>query len=302
MDEIEKFPTKWGLREKINWIKDYDPNSLLLHNKSGKILSGVEVSFHRIQLFLERLDISKVEKLNQQQNLGIEGYLDYIPVLINQFAGSNKLASSRAQAVEEYEQKLNKTFLNIGNALSPYTALITASPSAKIQEYEEEAKQALSGILETGVAKTANYFDEESKKHSKNACIWMVFVIGVSSALLGCAVCFYCSNNPPTSDGLSWNYYLPRFSILGLLVFLQITLIGIYRAERHNAVVNKHRANALKTFEVMTEASSENITEAITLIAAGAIYAPQETGYSKRGVASTPNAADILASISKNKD
>ena len=63
-------------------------------------------------------------------------------------------------------------------------------------------------------------------------------------------------------------------------------------------------ASALNTFETITAATSvtKDVKDAVTLTAAGAIYAPQETGFSKRGTnASTAHVADILASLTTER-
>lgn len=100
---------------------------------------------------------------------------------------------------------------------------------------------------------------------------------------------------------MAWNHFIPKFSIRGLLVFLDIVLVGLYRAERHNAVVNQHRANALNTFETMTAATlTQDVKDALTLTAAEAIYAPQETGFAKRAGNPSSRAAEILTTLRDN--
>ena len=54
----------------------------------------------------------------------------------------------------------------------------------------------------------------------------------------------------------------------------------IYRAHRHNYVVNKHRQNALSTFEAFAKASEDTPTKnAVLLQATQCIFSPQSTGY-----------------------
>ncbi|HUO14726.1 MAG TPA: hypothetical protein VMX38_07050 [Verrucomicrobiae bacterium] len=55
----------------------------------------------------------------------------------------------------------------------------------------------------------------------------------------------------------------------------------IYRAHRHNYVVNKHRQNALSTFEAFAKATEgDNATKnAVLLQATQCIFSPQTTGY-----------------------
>ena len=53
----------------------------------------------------------------------------------------------------------------------------------------------------------------------------------------------------------------------------------------------------------MTAATlTQDVKDAVTLTAAGAIYAPQDTGYSKKTANSLNSAADILSAIQSPKD
>ena len=211
--------------------------------------------------------------------------------------------------------------------LAPYQLLISPPPtqtkSADLKQITEKANKALSEIEKireqavqavdfgitsqaalTGVAAEARHFDNQSAKHEESARKWLLRSIGLGVALLALVTWLHFFDKPPASNIFAWNHFIPRFSILGLLVFFEIVIIGIFRAERHNAIVNKHRANALNTFETITSAPSvtKDVKDAVTLTAAGAIYAPQETGFSKRGTnASSTHVADILTSLATER-
>jgi hypothetical protein len=53
---------------------------------------------------------------------------------------------------------------------------------------------------------------------------------------------------------------------------------------KHNAIVNRHRQNALMTHRALIEAAGDHgIREAIMVQAAGCIFSPQNTGYTGGG-------------------
>ena len=53
-----------------------------------------------------------------------------------------------------------------------------------------------------------------------------------------------------------------------------------YRAYRHNAVVNRHRQNALATFQTFAKAAVDQATkDAVLLQATQCIFSQQPTGY-----------------------
>lgn len=177
-----------------------------------------------------------------------------------------------------------------------------------IHDFKAQAEQAAQGVIseskKAGIAQEAVHFRNEAQRHHDNASKFLGRVGWMSVAVIAVAAGFHFLDAPPidSAGGFNWNHYVPRFSILALLIFFDAILIGIYKAERHNAIINKHRANALNTFETMTAATlTQDVKDAVTLTAAGAIYAPQETGYSKRGTAQQINVAEMLANIAANK-
>jgi hypothetical protein len=184
--------------------------------------------------------------------------------------------------------------------------LVKAKAGAdQIENLKAQSEQGAKSISEqagkSGVAAEARHFAEEARTHKGSAFLWLIGIAIISAILLVVAGYFYFYDKPPKSYGMAWNHFIPKFSILGLLVFLDIVLVGLYRAERHNAVVNQHRANALNTFETMTAATlTQDVKDALTLTAAEAIYAPQETGFAKRAGNPSSRAAEILTTLRNN--
>src|SRR5438045_5114225 len=83
------------------------------------------------------------------------------------------------------------------------------------------------------------------------------------------------------------NYQAVQFCVSKLLIFSTIAFIlylcaRTLMAHRHNEVVNRHRQNALLTFNALADATSSPQTREVVLTHASAcIYAPQESGFSK---------------------
>lgn len=77
------------------------------------------------------------------------------------------------------------------------------------------------------------------------------------------------------------------FSALG---FITLHAARATNAHRHNAIVSKHRANALSTYRVMVEAGSEAANRDIILTkAADCIFGHQPSGFGKADASeSTP--------------
>ena len=77
---------------------------------------------------------------------------------------------------------------------------------------------------------------------------------------------------------------LIRLLILSLLYFGMVWSSKNYLAHRHNVVVNKHRANALKTFQSFVEgAEGDSQTKNAVLIqATTAVFSPQKSGFLRK--------------------
>jgi hypothetical protein len=75
-----------------------------------------------------------------------------------------------------------------------------------------------------------------------------------------------------------------------------------YRAYRHNAVVNRHRQNALATFEAFAKAASDAETKnAVLLQATQCIFSPQQTGYvSGEPETAMPQVLEIVRNVGKS--
>ncbi len=90
--------------------------------------------------------------------------------------------------------------------------------------------------------------------------------------------------------------------IIFSVLFAALIWVGrIYRAHRHNYIINKHRQNALSTFETFVKAASDEQTKsAVLLQATQCIFSPQHSGYiSKESEPSTyPQVLEIIRGIS----
>ena len=326
MAELEEYPEEGTLEEKVQWIRNINADTLLNSEKFGETYLNALENFKKIQGLLERLIIDEVELVTQRWGTN---FLNHIQQVKDSIVRIND-PSIHAEQAGAIAQDCQKQFLNImqqmSQELAPYQLLISSPPTqtkstdlihitgeanrtlSEVEKIREQAVQAVDGITSqaalTGVAAESRHFHNESTKHEESARKWLLRSIGLGVILLALVTWFHFFDKPPASNIFAWNHFIPRFSILGLLVFFEILIIGIFRAERHNAIVNKHRANALNTFETITAATSvtKDVKDAVTLTAAGAIYAPQETGFSKRGTnASTAHVADILASLTTER-
>ncbi len=94
-----------------------------------------------------------------------------------------------------------------------------------------------------------------------------------------------------------------RVIVLSLLLYGSIWSFRNYSSLKHNAIINKHRSNALSTFELFVSSTKDEQTKsAVLLEATRAIFAPQSSGYNKGESENQPTSTivELLREVKKN--
>ncbi len=159
----------------------------------------------------------------------------------------------------------------------------------QLAQQNEEAKKVLENIqrvaAEQGVSQQAKYFKDESEQHSKDAVTWSKKTRNWAIALLGYGiVSFFIHKIPglePENAIQSAQIISSKILIFAVLSFMLLLSARNFLSHKHNSIVNKHRQNALMTFNALVDAANPEHKDVILTYAASCIFAPQETGYSK---------------------
>ncbi len=176
---------------------------------------------------------------------------------------------------------------------------ISERGTAIIATVESEASRVLNEVrrtaAESGVSQQAIYFGDEAAAQNLLSGKWQTYTnwtaMGLGAfALASLALSLYWSpENPYQTAQIALSKVL-IFSTIAFMLFLSSRTL---MAHRHNEVVNKHRQNALLTFNALVEASGDQQTREVVLTHASAcIFAPQETGFSKQ--TSNPSPSSLL--------
>jgi len=169
---------------------------------------------------------------------------------------------------------------------------VTKEAYINLQEIRDAVAKADSAIVhiqeaagKAGVSKEAVHFQKEISRHHWGQFIWL----GITAILtVGFIITawFYNQWVSPISDttqGLV-QFVTTKILVFSTMAFAIAFSAKNYTASRHNLIVNRHRQNALLTYQALTEAAKARGTEDIILAhAAACIYSPQETGFSKSG-------------------
>jgi hypothetical protein len=88
------------------------------------------------------------------------------------------------------------------------------------------------------------------------------------------------SNGKCRSSPKQRSVAIPKVFVFTVLLSATVWSGKVYRAYRHNAVVNRHRQNALATFQAFAKAANDDTTKnAVLLQGTQCIFSPQQTGY-----------------------
>lgn len=216
---------------------------------------------------------------------------------------------ARDQIIEKLEKQWEKDFkeftpviayILIGNKGGNYLINEARKTLQDIKESEIEFKEIINRKLKTidstvlsaqnaanisGIGQHAIHFSNEAKSSKYIAIFWLV-----ASVILGCLAIYYIIDfieptlselSSPTAAQLI-QAAIPRMLIIFILTFGMIWSAKNFTSNAHNYVVNRHRQNALGSFQTFVEGTSSiAVKDAVLMQATHAIFTPQESGFAK---------------------
>jgi hypothetical protein len=165
------------------------------------------------------------------------------------------------------------------------------SMNTALGEVRDAAKEA-------GVSKHSQHFQEEAAFFAKSSKTWLAFTVGFGAS----AVAYVMLHIEPALEKLvdpTWqqlaHHSIPRLIVLFVLTYGLAWSAKNYMAASHNKVINRHRRNALASFQAFIEgASAPETKDAVLLQATHAIFTPQDSGFAK---GDSPNATSQVVEI-----
>lgn len=214
----------------------------------------------------------------------------YISYSLHRSADFQRLDTEARATLQSIEDKANKI-------------------TADLAGHESEAQRVLEEIrnvaAEEGVTQQAAHFRAESELHETEAEKWRKKTINLSWALGAyAAITLFLHKIPFLAPANT--YDTVQLAISKMLVFAVIAYMLFLSARnflnhKHNAILNKHRQNALMTHKALIEASADSgVREAVMLQAASCIFSPQATGYaSQNGSGDSSSPKSMVEILSK---
>jgi len=279
-----------------NFIKLDENGKTLVRLERIQLIKVVEKLFKMNTVFLailqpdnneENREVEEVEIINFSTNLYL--LLEELVILLRSAINTALIAKAIPDFTKIVEQRLN---------ISDY--------NEKIKVYADEAKRIVDDIAllptKQQVSNYSQMFEIDATKFGKVSLRWL---IGTFLCLLGIIISAYIIFqvsgsvifNPITGNPIIIPInqliinQISRLLLISCLFYALAICNKNYKSSKHNEILNKHRANALASFQAFVESPSADAAtkNAVLLEATKTIYGIQQTGYVQTENDDSPN-------------
>lgn len=215
-------------------------------------------------------------------------------------------ALRQAELVAALDRKQSEMDARIREEMVRAHEVFRAAETAR-QSYETLAQSLQAPAAKATSRANAKHFLAQARWHRESAKFWAKSVVWTTIATVAFAIlCFFV----PMFRMPEW--LAPHLSVMSTTTHVHVAVGKVltfstlvyaifffarnYMAQVHNAVVNDHRANALKTYEVIIAAVGDSHKDTVLTKASDCIFGPQPTGFTKHEVTDTPAVA-FLANV-----
>jgi hypothetical protein len=190
----------------------------------------------------------------------------YIPFLAYQHGDVQRNITELTSSVQQATTLVNNTKEDIKTKKGEIDGIIAA------------AREATASV---GVAHFSADFSQESEMQDKNATHWLWATMAFAGITLVAAICMVqISISPEATTPQIIQLFTSKIIILGLLFTATIWCGRLYKVAKHQYAINRHRANALRTFQAFNKAASDDAARnAVLMETTKSIFAITPSGY-----------------------
>ena len=300
------------LRDYLNFIAGCDPSNLAERKELG------EMNFQAgKELFQQAVDLAKefnalpIELLPTQTLRNLVAPATNLSTVLKQIAdfklmGNSNPEATRNSLLTDAKSKYDTAFIAFTPHI-PYLSLKSADAQhamrqatelmknaerqltegvqgmqTKMAEMDSLVKSARSAAGKIGVGHFSTNFEDIAAEHQKWAMWWLIATatLGVATAEIAINFLWWLPPLGDMKDPDTIQRIITKVVVISVAYFSALWSAKNYRAHRHLNIVNKHRQNALTTFEVFVKATDdEAIKNAVLLETTRCIFSPSVTGY-----------------------
>lgn len=283
-------------------IRENNLSSNLNFKKGEYIFSGALGLFNELtQVNLGKIPYNIINEINSYAT----NFLSFIK-RIKEFT---ELQTSPAQSRDDIINQLESQYKDYFKNISPIIAY-SIKKGTDFEKLENEARNRVNEInkvkleiekqqkesldsanstiaklrvaaSEVGVAQHSIHFKKESDEHLKSSRYWLIATIFMALATVswGIVTFFLQPRSSELSDVVQFAF--SKLIILSGLYYALVWCAKNYGAHKHNSIMNKHRQNALNTFETFIKAAENDpdTKNAVLLQTTQSIFSSQSSGF-----------------------
>lgn len=292
-------------RQKILSLLEVNTNELLQEQRYGILsLKSEEAKIEYVKKLLNNLLSIDYGVVTTTQEQTIASYIDSVTTLFQEIRNHNGSENEKKKIILKIDAVIDSSSsikaLSLYDTVSAMQQNIDNKINTKVSEYtdtlfaikkiESDAKNALQNIhlvsSKAVVSKHSVIFKEEAANHKRNSWCWFAGIIVLIVTIILIAYGLLNGSLMPSSNdiGIIIQYTIAKLIIFSTLYFALAWAVKSYRANKHNEVLNKHRQNALDTFDAFVDAASsdEQTKNAVLLQTVQSIFCQQNTGYNEK--------------------
>lgn len=207
---------------------------------------------------------------------------------------------------KEFENLINKKEIELKNTLDKVNKTQDELEQVK-SEFSEISRKLQEDAGKASTSKEAIHFKQEARNYIITSYINLTIIILLSICLIATLFAinyFLIPDNADPNKFTALNYMTNKILIIGLIAYLLKTSVKSYLSSLHNSTVNRHRQNALLTYDTLFNgAHSPETKDKILEAASACIYSHQETGYVKQSAGNNNSLMEIVPkTIIQTKD
>ncbi|MBP6260957.1 MAG: hypothetical protein KA361_00850 [Chromatiaceae bacterium] len=322
-------------REALDRVQQFDVATLSREDELGKQMNfseAVSPSQALVDIY-RRIPLTALDDFSDGQlnTIGQQAKADFnvFKQILEFNATTADAANTRTSIITTLKTRRDQLFDQLwqyvayGVARITDTTLLETQARATIQSIKDQSEKLTSQLLaaktdadnalseiravaaEQGVSQQAIHFKQEAEAQETLAARWLTYTYWFAGAVGGFAVLSLFLHKidwiRPETTAEMFQLISSKLLIFAVLGYLLLMASRNYSTHKHNAVVNRHRQNALLTYRSLVEASSGAGTEDIVLAhAASCIFSPQETGFSHGKGDAVSGSKSVLELLTKS--
>lgn len=303
-------------RNSVLRIADFDSQSLVRQDDLGAkgAFHGAVVPANKIKTLFSRLPVEALNEFPESELISIKKNADGVYNLFQQILDfdpdQGEPANRRDQLIAQIEAQYQPVFTFLMPFVSYAVARevdwdkLSSDGRAAVQSVRDEVatvveelngthteanrilQEVRDAAAEQGVTQQAKYFEKEADDHETKSEEWKKGTFKMAGVVVAYAVLTLFFPLIPwfKADSNAEAIQLTTSKVLIFFVLASVFLLFVrnFTAHKHNAIVNKHRQNALMTYTTLAEAgSTSEARDTVLQHAAAAIYSPNDSGYVK---------------------